>query len=113
MPRFSVFVKEPEKSTQRAGAPSPVSLHQNLEVGRGEPTFIESCQVLALAPMLWAKLHFPNLMVLVVNNPPDNAGNIRDTGLTSRWGKSPAEGNGTHFSILVWRIPWTEEPDGL
>ena len=19
----------------------------------------------------------------------------------------------THFSILVWEIPWTEEPDGL
>ena len=19
----------------------------------------------------------------------------------------------THFSILTWRIPWTEEPDGL
>ena len=19
----------------------------------------------------------------------------------------------THFSILAWRIPWTEEPDGL
>ena len=23
------------------------------------------------------------------------------------------EGNVTHSSILVWRIPWTEEPDGL
>ena len=21
--------------------------------------------------------------------------------------------HGTHFSILVWRIPWTEEPGGL
>ena len=19
----------------------------------------------------------------------------------------------THFSVLAWRIPWTEEPDGL
>ena len=26
---------------------------------------------------------------------------------------SPEEGNGTHFSILAWRIPRTEEPDGL
>ena len=28
--------------------------------------------------------------------------------------KSPLEkGMATHFSILAWRIPWTEEPDGL
>ena len=23
------------------------------------------------------------------------------------------EGNGTHSSTLVWKIPWTEEPGGL
>ena len=23
------------------------------------------------------------------------------------------EENATHFSILAWEIPWTEEPDGL
>ena len=23
------------------------------------------------------------------------------------------EGTATHFSILAWRIPWTEEPGGL
>ena len=23
------------------------------------------------------------------------------------------EGNATHSSILVWRIPWAEEPGGL
>ena len=23
------------------------------------------------------------------------------------------EGMVTHFSILAWRTPWTEEPDGL
>ena len=23
------------------------------------------------------------------------------------------EGMATHFSFLAWRIPWTEEPDGL
>ena len=23
------------------------------------------------------------------------------------------EGMATHSSILAWRIPWTEEPDGL
>ena len=28
-------------------------------------------------------------------------------------GKSPGEGNGTHSSLLAWRIPWTEETGGL
>ena len=29
-------------------------------------------------------------------------------------GKSPLEkGMATHSSVLVWRIPWTEEPGGL
>ena len=27
--------------------------------------------------------------------------------------KIPGEGNGNPFSILAWRIPWTEEPGGL
>ena len=25
----------------------------------------------------------------------------------------PEKGMATHSSILAWRIPWTEEPDGL
>ena len=36
-----------------------------------------------------------------------------DQGSTPGWGRSPGEGNGYHSSILVWRIPWTEEPGGL
>ena len=28
-------------------------------------------------------------------------------------GSSPGEGTATHFSILAWRIPWTEEPGRL
>ena len=27
-----------------------------------------------------------------------------------RWGRSPEEEMATHFSILAWEIPWTEEP---
>ena len=27
--------------------------------------------------------------------------------------RSPGSGNATHFSILAWEIPWTEEPGGL
>ena len=43
----------------------------------------------------------------VVKNPPANAG---DRGSMPGSGKSPREGNLTHSSILVWNIPWTEEP---
>ena len=28
-------------------------------------------------------------------------------------GRAPGAGNGTHSSILAWRITWTEEPGGL
>ena len=46
----------------------------------------------------------------VVKNPPTNAG---DSGSIPGSGKSPGEGNGTHSSILVWEIPWTEKPGEL
>ena len=44
----------------------------------------------------------------MVKNLPANAGDARDVGL----GQEDAleEGMATHSSILVWRIPWTEEP---
>ena len=29
------------------------------------------------------------------------------------WEDPLEEGMATHCSILAWRIPWTEEPDGL
>ena len=29
------------------------------------------------------------------------------------WEDHLEEGKATHFSILAWRIPWTEEPTGL
>ena len=29
------------------------------------------------------------------------------------WEDSLEEGMATHFSMLAWRIPWTEEPGGL
>ena len=34
-------------------------------------------------------------------------------GSVSGLGRSPGGGQATHFDILAWRIPWTEEPDGL
>ena len=48
----------------------------------------------------------------MVKNPPDNTGDIRDTGLIPGSGRSPEEGMATHSSI-AWRIPWTEKPGRL
>ena len=38
--------------------------------------------------------------------------NAGDLGSIPGLGRSPDEGNGTHSSALVWKIPWTEEPWG-
>ena len=43
--------------------------------------------------------------VLVVKNPPTNAGDLRDAGLTPGSGRSLGGAHGN-----PWRIPWTEEP---
>ena len=49
----------------------------------------------------------------MVKNPPANAGGIRDTGLNLGQEESLEVGMATHFSILEWRMPWTEEPGRL
>ena len=51
-------------------------------------------------------------LVLVVKNPPTNAGDIGDAGLIPELGRSPGGRHG-NASILAWRMPWTEEPGGL
>ena len=43
-----------------------------------------------------------------------NAGDVRDTGSIPGSGRFPLEeGMATHSSILIWRIPWTEEAGEL
>ena len=49
----------------------------------------------------------------VINNPPVNTRDTRDMGLIPISGRYPRLENGTHFSILTWRIPWAKEPGGL
>ena len=49
----------------------------------------------------------------MIKNLPVNAGNEGDVCLIPGSGRSPGGGHGNHSSILAWRIPWTEEPDGL
>ena len=53
-------------------------------------------------------------VVLSVKNPPANAGDARDGGSITGSGKIPWRRKWpTLFSILSWRIPWTEELGGL
>ena len=43
-----------------------------------------------------------------------SACNVGDLGSIPGSGRYPGEGNGpTQWSILAWRIPWTEKPGGL
>ena len=39
----------------------------------------------------------------------ESACNAGDQGSIPGSGRSPGEGNGTHFSILAWTIPWREK----
>ena len=52
-------------------------------------------------------------MALVVKNPPDNAGDVRDRDSIPELERSLEGGMATHFCILAWIISWTEEPGGL
>ena len=63
------------------------------------------------------RLHYPvseaSQVVLMVENPPANAGNIRDSGSILGQEDSLEEDMVTHSSILAWRISWTAKPSGL
>ena len=53
-------------------------------------------------------------MVLGVENVPASAAEVRGAGLTHGSGDHPLEEEmATYSSIPTWRIPWTEEPNGL
>ena len=49
----------------------------------------------------------------MVKNTAANAGDIRDAGMTPGSEDPLEEEMATHSGILVWEIPWTEEPGGL
>ena len=51
-------------------------------------------------------------VVLVVKNPPVNAGDIRDTSLIPVSGRSPGGGHSNALQYSCLRIPWTEESGG-
>ena len=49
----------------------------------------------------------------MVKNPPANAGDLRDTGLSLGWEDPLEEDMATPSTILAYRIPWREETGGL
>ena len=49
-------------------------------------------------------------MAQLVKNPPACAGAMDSI---PSWEDSLEKKMATHFSILAWEIPWTEEPGGL
>ena len=56
--------------------------------------------------------HWASQVALVVKKLPANTGDLRL--VQSLGGEDPLEESmATHFSILAWRITWTEEPGGL
>ena len=46
-------------------------------------------------------------------NPPANAVDVKMQVRSLGQEDALEEGMATHFSILAWRIPWTEEPGRL
>ena len=51
-----------------------------------------------------------SLVAQMVKNSPS----MQETWVQSLGWEDPLkEGMATHFSILAWRIPWTEDPGGL
>ena len=48
-----------------------------------------------------------------VKNPPAMQETEKTWVQSLGWEDSLEEGTATHSSILAWRIPWTEGPDGL
>ena len=48
--------------------------------------------------------------LLVVNDPPANAGDARDSGSAPGWADPVEEEMATPSSILAWKLPWAEEP---
>ena len=45
----------------------------------------------------------------MVKNLPANAGDRKDAGSITGWGRSPERGHGNPLQYSCLRIPWTEE----
>ena len=73
------------------------------------------------SPLMWPSSTGPHswtgslcsLVAQLVKNLPASAGDARNTDLMLGWEDSLEKEMATHSSILVWKIPWTEETGGL
>ena len=74
----------------------------------GQETWIFKILDSSLLRDVWA-----SQVMLVVKNPPANAGNAGDMGLIPRSGRSPGVGNGNTLQYSCLGNSWTEEPGGL
>ena len=63
---------------------------------------------ITLSECIWA-----SQVALVVKNLHSNAGDVRNADSVPEGGRCLKEGMASQFSILAWRIPWTEEPGEL
>ena len=67
--------------------------------------FVRGRSLLGINDKVWA-----SLVAQTVKNLPA----MQETWVPSHSQEDPLEeGMETHFNILAWRIPWTEEPGGL
>ena len=74
---------------------------------------LASLEPTELMPVTWASCVRVSQVVLVVKNPPVNAGDLRDIGFIPELGRSPGEGHDHPFQFLPGESPWIEEPGGL
>ena len=58
-------------------------------------------------------LRWASQVVLVVKNPPANAGDVRDMGSIPGLGRSPGGGHGNPLEYANLENPMAEEPGGL
>ena len=66
--------------------------------------------LISQAPNVFRIVSGASLVAQTVKNLPA----VQETWVRSLGLGDPLEeGMATHFSILAWRIPWTEEPGGL
>ena len=72
---------------------------------RGEPSYsISSCPIRFIT-QTQVKIHLAFHVVLVVKNPPANAGDIRDAGLIPGLGRFPEGGHGNPFQYSCLEKP--------
>ena len=73
--------------------------------------YLLSLSTIKLKPLIVDKyLWWASLVTQTVKNLPA----MQETQVRSLGGEDPLEkGMATHFSVLAWRSPWTEEPGGL